>query len=166
MHDARVLSNSGIFKKANANELFSEVQSKQIGDNDIHPLILGDPAYPLLSWLMKPYPETGNTPRIERLFNYRLSRARMTAENTFGRWKGRFIRFTKRVDMEASSLSTIVAASCILHNICEVQNNVFLPHWELEQVQEQPVVPIDHENVRDAVDIRACLAEYFMTHPV
>ena len=90
----------------------------------------------------------------------------MTAENTFGRWKGRFIRFTKRVDMEASSVSTIVAASCILHNICEVQNNAFLPHWELEQVQEQPVVPIDHENVRDAVDIRACLAEYFMTHPV
>ena len=166
VHDARVLSNSGIFKKANANELFSEVQSKQIGDNDIHPLILGDPAYPLLSWLMKPYPETGNTPRIERLFNCRLSRARMTAENTFGRWKGRLIRFTKRVDMEASSLSTIVAASCILHNICEVQNNVFLPHWELEQVQEQLVVPIDHENVRDAVDIRACLAEYFMTHPV
>lgn len=60
VHDARVLSNSGIFKKANANELFSGVQSKQIGDHDIPPLILGDPAYPLLSWLMKPYPGNGN----------------------------------------------------------------------------------------------------------
>lgn len=163
VHDARVLSNSGIFKKANANELFLGVQSKQIGDLYIPPLIVGDPAYPLLSWLMKPYPENVNTPRIERVFNYKLSRARMTAENTFGRWKGRFIRFTKKVDMQASSLCTIVAASCILHNICEVQNNEFLPHWELEQAQEEPaVVPINNENARDAVDIRGCLAEYFV----
>ena len=95
VHDARVLSNSSIFEKANSNKLFQGIPSRLIGDQNIHPLIIGDPGYPLLSWLMKPYPENANTPRIERVFNYRLSRARMTAENTFGRWKGRFIRFTR-----------------------------------------------------------------------
>ena len=114
---------------------------------------------------MKPYPENANTPRIERIFNYRLSRARITAENTFGRWKGRFIRFTKRVDIEVSSLGSIIVASCILHNICEVQNNVFLPHWELQHVNDEIVMHIDDHNANDAVDIRDCLAQYFTLHP-
>ena len=114
---------------------------------------------------MKPYPENANTPRIERIFNYRLSRARMTAENTFGRWKGRFIRFTKRVDIEAFSLGSIVVASCILHNICEVQNNAFLPHWELQHVNDEVAMHIGDENANDAVDIRDCLAQYFTLHP-
>ena len=78
----------------------------------------------------------------------------MTAENTFGRWKGRFIWFTKRVDIEVSSLGSIVVASCILHNICEVQNNVFLPHWELQHVNDEIVMHIDDHNANDAVDIR------------
>ena len=59
---------------------------------EIHPVILGDPAYSMLNWLLKGYPENVNTPRIQRCFNYRLSRTRMTVENTFGRWKGRFSR--------------------------------------------------------------------------
>ena len=165
VHDARVLSNSGIFAKANSNQLFQGIPSKLIGDQDVYPLILGDPAYPLLSWLMKPYPENANTPRIERIFNYRLSRARMTAENTFGRWKGRFIRLTKRVDIEVSSLGSIVVASCILHNICEVQNNAFLPHWELQHVNDEVVMHIGDDNANDAVDIRDCLAQCFTLHP-
>ena len=48
VHDARVLSNSGIFAKANSNQLFQGIPSKLIGDQDVYPLILGDPAYPLL----------------------------------------------------------------------------------------------------------------------
>ena len=78
VHDARVLSNSSIYKKGKENKLFPGIQTKQIRDQDISPFLIGDPAYPLLSWLMKPYPENSSTPRIERVFNYCLSRARMT----------------------------------------------------------------------------------------
>ena len=107
---------------------------------------------------MKPYPENTNATRIARIFNYRLSRARMTAENTFGQWKGRFIRFAKRVDIEVSSLGSIVVASCILHNICEVQYNAFLCHWELQHVNDN--------NANDAVDIRDFrFAQYFTLRP-
>jgi hypothetical protein len=49
---------------------------------------VADPAYPLLPWVIKGYPNDKNAPRCEQVFNYRLSRARVTVENTFGRWKG------------------------------------------------------------------------------
>jgi hypothetical protein len=64
----------------------------------IGPVILGDPAYPLLPWLLKPCSENPNTILEHRRFNYRLSKARFTVENAFDRWKGRFRRFLKRVD--------------------------------------------------------------------
>ena len=79
-------------------------------------------------------------PGVNRLFNYRLSRARVTVENNFGRWKGRFIRFSKRVDMEVSSLVNVTYASCILHNVCELQKNDYLAFWDQENEVIQEVV--------------------------
>lgn len=166
VHDARVLSNSTIFKKGVDNTLFNGVETLCIHGKDIPPLIIGDPAYPLLSWLIKRYPENNNTPRIQRVFNYRLSRARMTVENTFGRFKGRFKRFSKRVDMEVSALVAVITASCILHNVCEAQNNDFLPEWEGQPPSEQPLEDRDVDitvDVADAEDIRGALAEYFIS---
>ncbi|CAH3046001.1 unnamed protein product, partial [Porites lobata] len=95
VHDARILSNSTIYDKGNDNNLFPDIR-ESIGGQVVSIVILGDPAYPLLPWLLKAYPENVNTPQSQRVFNYRLSRARMTVENTFGRWKGRFRRFSKR----------------------------------------------------------------------
>lgn len=165
VHDARVLSNSTIFEKGNNNELFPNNFSKEICGLNIKPVLIGDPAYPLTSWLMKPYPENNTTPRKEKHFNHCLSSARMTVEDTFGRWKGRFPRFSKRVDMEVSSLVTVVAASCILHNICEVQNNEFLPLWQVNTEAAEELLEYGHDDVvrRDAADVRGALAEYLMS---
>jgi hypothetical protein len=87
--------------------LYSNIQ-ETILDCNIKPVIRGDPAYPLLNWLMKGYPENPNTPYWQQHFNYHLSRARMTFENTFGCWKGRFRRFLKRVDMNVSTLTYVL----------------------------------------------------------
>ena len=161
VHDARVFSNSAIYKQGNEGKLFPTGLSKEINGEEIFPVILADPAYPLLPWLMKGFPMKGVLTRKQRVFNYRLSRARMTVENTFGKWKGRFIRFIKRVDMEVKNLVIIVLASCILHNICEVQNNNFLPQWE-ENFNEELPVPNDDLVEEDGEDIREVLAEFFM----
>ena len=89
----------------------------------------------------------------------------MSVENTFGKWKGRFIRFSKRVDMEVSSLVIVITASCILHNIFQIQNNVFLPQWQIDnEAVEDPMVFADDDiAARDATDIREALSEYFMS---
>lgn len=164
VHDARIFSNSGLYKKGNERTLFSSDVSETIQGCDIQPLLLGDPAYPLLPWLVKDYPENSNTSDVERHFNYMLSRARMTVENTFGRWKGRFQKFLKRVDMQVETLVNIVVASCILHNICELQDNVFLEDWEPDVIplgQPPAVAIVDAAATTDATDVRDALAQYF-----
>ncbi len=45
--------------------------------------VIGDEAFGLREWLMKPFPCTGIT-RRKRIFNYRLSRARRCIECAFG----------------------------------------------------------------------------------
>ena len=162
VHDARVLSNSTIFRQGNDKTLFSGATNKMISDKEVAPVLIGDPAYPLLPWLLKPYPDKNST-QIERNFNYRLSRARMTIENTFGRLKGRFVRFAKRVDMEVPSLVRVVTASCILHNICEVQNNLFLPHWDADQPSAPRVTQVidNLEVAGDGEDVRETIKRYF-----
>ena len=163
VHDARVFSNSSIFKKGNEGNLFPDDLTKEIGGVEISPFLVADPAYPLLPWALKGFPRNDDQTRRERVFNYRLSRARMTVENTFGRWKGRFIRFRKCVDMEVPALVNVVLASCILHNICEIQNNDFLPQWGEPERPEEAVVGIDNTDMveADAHDIREALADHF-----
>ena len=131
---------------------------------DMGPLILGDPAYPLLDWSIKGYPENQNTLNWQRNFNYRHSRARMTAENTLGRWKGRLWRVLKRIDMAVRSACYLVAASCILHNICELRKDDFLEEWleDVHNAVEQPDnIPLANQRERDASNIRDALAVFF-----
>ena len=114
--------------KGNDQKHFPGYLTKEINGKEVLPFILADPAYPLLPWLLKGYPQNNEAQRREKVFNYRLSRARMTVENTFGRWKGRFTRFSKRVDMEVSTLVSVTHASCILHNLCELQKMISYPY--------------------------------------
>ena len=83
LHDARVLSNFTLYNKACRGCLFPDWK-RNIGGVDILLLLLGDPAYPLLPWLMKPFSQHPHMSRQEKKFNYRLSHAQVVVENAFG----------------------------------------------------------------------------------
>lgn len=86
--DLAVLQNSTLFHLAENGKLFA-ADTQEIEGVNVPSMLLGDPAYPLLSWLMKGFPDTGNLSREQRHFSYRLSHAHMTVECAFGQLKGR-----------------------------------------------------------------------------
>ena len=89
-------------------------------------VLLGDAAYPLKTWLLKPYTNRANLTAAQRVFNYRLSRARMTIESTFGHLKGRLRCHHKRLDVSVDFASTVVTACAIMHNLCEKRHERYM----------------------------------------
>ena len=85
-------SDAGVFAHSHINDLFSEARANLPlpeplpGDPDGMPVeyfMIGDDAFGLRTWMMKPYPNRGLSQK-ERIFNYRLSRGRRVVENAFG----------------------------------------------------------------------------------
>lgn len=83
LHDARVLRRSPLYNVANENKEMLFPQNT---------FIIGDSAYPSLSWLVPPFRNNGHLTPQQTEFNYMLSSTRMIVEKTFGLLKGRFRR--------------------------------------------------------------------------
>ena len=69
VHDAHVFAHSSLYKKATVVSILNGA-SVQIQSQDISPFLIGDSAYPLLPWLMKPFPHNGTLSDPEKRFNY------------------------------------------------------------------------------------------------
>lgn len=93
---------------------------KNICGSDVGYFILGDSAYPLQEWLLKPYPDTGRLTEGQELYNVRTSRARCVVEHAFGRLKGRWKCLSKRNDCNVNVVVDMVETCCTLHNLCEL----------------------------------------------
>lgn len=75
-----------------------------------------DDAFPLKTTMMKPYPFRSQT-KEQRIFSYRLSRARRIVENTFGIIANKFRVLRTTICLEPSKVQTIVMATLVLHNL-------------------------------------------------
>ena len=83
VHDARLFANSLLYNKIE----ILQGTSLQFRGNEIPTLLVGDSAYPIKPWLMKPFPHSPSLSDQQKRFNHRLSRARVVVEITFGRLK-------------------------------------------------------------------------------
>ena len=95
VHDARVFANSSLYQRGQSGNLLPDWK-EQVDGTDIPLIMLGDPAYPLLPWLMKAYPNNDHLIREQKQFNYRLSKARVMVEHGYGYLKGRWRCLLKR----------------------------------------------------------------------
>ncbi|KAM7173680.1 uncharacterized protein RBU57_004049 isoform 2-T2 [Macrochelys suwanniensis] len=118
VHDTCIFRNIALFRKLQAGTFFPEWKIT-VGEVEMPIVILGDPAYPLMPWLMKPY--TGSLDSSKEWFNYRLSWCRMTVECAFGCLKGRWRSLYGKLDLAEHSIPTVISTCCTLHNTSREQ---------------------------------------------
>ena len=75
-------------------------------------VFVADEAFPLMPNLMRPYPGR-QLPPNERIFNYRLSRARRIVENAFGIMAARFRVFRRPLDVKPETADFVVKACTV-----------------------------------------------------
>uniref|UniRef100_A0A673HX22 DDE Tnp4 domain-containing protein n=1 Tax=Sinocyclocheilus rhinocerous TaxID=307959 RepID=A0A673HX22_9TELE len=106
-------------------------------------LIAGDPAYPLLPWLMKGFSSPSLSAEKADI-NLHLNGSRVKVEHTFGRLKSRWRVLAKRSDIDYKFMPTVVVACWVLHNLCEREKQ--RPHRVHEK---QPLEPLAQPPPRD-----------------
>ncbi|KAK3920201.1 Protein ANTAGONIST OF LIKE HETEROCHROMATIN PROTEIN 1 [Frankliniella fusca] len=164
-HDATVFRLSNLFK--NREEMIAK-GAKEVDGMQVPFFIVGDPAYPLLPWLIKNYSYDGNTTAAMDNFNAHMNQGRIVVENAFGRLKGRWRSILRQSDIEFTFIPTLVATCCILHNIIEKNKDEYRCSWNEEVQNERDVPPqpdlevYDEENEPVGADIREHLSGYLV----
>ena len=117
-------SDSIVFKKSNIGR---KLESNQLGIPGSRPLpndengkcmpfvIVGDEAFALSEHVLRPYPNR-NLSVQQRIYNYRLTRARRMVECAFGILANKWRIFHRPLDVTPQFCDSIVKACCILHN--------------------------------------------------
>ncbi|XP_066593214.1 putative nuclease HARBI1 [Prorops nasuta] len=135
-------------------------------------MIIGDPAYPLLQWLIKGYTKNHHLTPEEESFNVHLNSARVDIEIAFGRLKARWRRIMKKVELHYTFVPDVVYTCCILHNIVESHKEEFRYSWmnEFNNVEFIFPQPNDHRSLNEdnvnATEIREVLKNYLTQFPL
>lgn len=142
-------------------------------------VIVADDAFPLQTNIMKPF-AFRNQNESERIFNYRLSRARRIIEIVFGIMSARFRILQKNIELGPEKAKIIVSAICVLHNFLIdrsrqnympansidseiIQNGIVVNgSWRNETNQLESLEPVDSDTCDSAKEIRNELMDYFL----
>ena len=107
--------------------------------NKLYPYVfVGDDAFPMKPCLLKPNPGQ-QLSMEERVFNYRLSRARRIVENAFGIATARFRVFRRPICAHVDTANAVTKAIVVLHNYLmkrtDHSNN--FPYYQKELVDRE-----------------------------
>ena len=174
--DGGVFNNCKLSKRLQNNTLNLPKPEVLPGTDLICPfMIIADDAFPLKTYLMKPYSSRGMQ-KSEIIFNYRLSRARRTVENAFGQMANRFRIFRAPMIVKTSTARRIVLACTALHNFIRVREGSSSDITDTDEQQETSercqvmtgLAPLRAAGgtgrlSNDAKALRDQLANYFLT---
>ncbi|XP_050072811.1 putative nuclease HARBI1 [Anopheles maculipalpis] len=151
---ADMLINSTLYQRM---EQLVDAPTETVGNGNVAPFLLGDNKYPLLPWLITPYPVGECMTTTERSFNVYAAKGRSCIGKAFDRLVGRWKVLNRCI--EQNEASEQIVTCCILHNIVEQRESPYLDAWnechnEEDIAPEQPqwecqIVSIDGEEVRN-----------------
>ena len=146
--------------------------------NDDTPIpfhLVADDAFAMKTWLMKPYSHHSQI-HHEKIFNYRLSRARRVVENAFGLMQARLRVFGTSMLQQPKNVKKITMCGCVLHNLIlerypfasnpvdyeDAQHNLIPGPWREEaNVMAGLQHPASHNYTRQIKAMRDYLARYY-----
>nr|XP_012223365.1 PREDICTED: putative nuclease HARBI1 [Linepithema humile] len=92
-------------------------------------ILVGDEAFPLTQYMLRPYPRSGRLNRRKNVFNYCLSRACKIVENVFGILSARMRIFRKPIIASIPTATRIIKATTCLHNFI-ISQELKQPHTQ------------------------------------
>ncbi|GBP69552.1 Putative nuclease HARBI1 [Eumeta japonica] len=95
-------------------------------------VIVADDAFPLRTDILKPFNTRGEFGVKQKIFNYRLSRARRVVENTFGILVSKFRIFEKPIPLSVEKVEQLVKTTCALHNWLRKTTKHYVTQQSLE----------------------------------
>lgn len=121
-------SDGGVFQESPIGRQFKKRQmglpppKKLVVDGNPLPYVLvGDEAFQLTDFMLRPYPRRSGLTDEKRIFNYRLSRARRMIEDTFGIMVSKWQILKRPIDATVKHSISIMKAIICLHNWLRIQ---------------------------------------------
>lgn len=127
-------------------------------------VFVGDEAFPLMTNLMRAYPQSRLSSESRRVYNYRLCRARRVVENAFGILAARFRVFRRPFECRIELVEKMVKAACVLHNYLIKHNFYNMRPDEIEDLNDNQMTPLIHSGFRysnESFFVREEFREYF-----
>lgn len=143
-------------------------------------VLVADDAFALRENVLKPYSQRGLN-MVQRVFNYRLSRARRIIENVFGIMSARFRVLRKPIQLNAEKTKKVVLACCVLHNYLMSTNKkkyapvnsldhynndgeLVLGDWRRDDANDSSMFPLERprSSPQTAKDIQKEFLDYFI----
>lgn len=127
--------------------------------------MVGDDAFQLKSYLLKPYSfKSTLTMEEEEHYNERQSRARRVVENAFGHLNSRLGVLGKAIQLRPDQAEKIVMAAVLLHNFLIEEKDNCYAEPNLTCVNDQQMTSIENQlsgalNI-DANDVRTEVMHY------
>lgn len=175
--DGGVIENTKFYDKLLRKAL--RVPSNERTLHNMNFVFVADDAFALHENILKPFPERHQS-KEQRIFNYRLSRARRTVENAFGILSNRFRVFHTAIHMSPEKVDQIVLAAVVLHNFLRRNTTNYIPknYVDIEVLDTGDIVNGDwrngmmldglqpnqnHNSSREAKENREIYKNYFLT---
>ena len=188
--DAGRQSDSGVY---NSSKIGHAIENNQLDFPYPEPLpgydesklfpytFIGDEAFALKPYMMRPYARRNELTESETIFNYRLSRARRIIENSFGILVSRFRIFRRAIIANVDNVKFITKATVALHNfLMKHVTNLYCPtdfvdqedirgrvpgNWRDDVNDFQGMLPIGNQGsnnfARTAKEVRNAFKDYF-----